>query len=224
MTSQRRPEKRQSISPSRTQIRRKSEAQTPTIPQSNASAARQPDGAHGERRHHRPHQEAAVAGADQDPVEREDGAVQRLHQREEDPDLLRPLDDELVTRERVRQDALQSASMTAPKTTPAETESQIIRTLASHARSVSPAPRPRPTITWPAIAIASRTKARKIQSWNAIWCAASEASPKRGDHGAGEGEGGEQRRGADEEVAPDHEQPPHQRREPAARRRGRRGG
>ena len=69
--------------------------------------------------------------------------------------------------------------MTAPKTTPAKTESQIIRTLASHARSVSPAPRPRPTITWPAIAIASRTKARKIQSWNAIWCAAREASPKR---------------------------------------------
>ena len=31
----------------------------------------------------------------------------------------------------------------------------------------------------PAIATASRTSARKIQSWNAIWCAAIEASPKR---------------------------------------------
>ena len=44
---------------------------------------------------------------------------------------------------------------------------------------MSPAPRPRPTSTWPAIAIASRTNARKIQSWKAIWCAASEASPNR---------------------------------------------
>ena len=31
----------------------------------------------------------------------------------------------------------------------------------------------------PAIAIASSTSARKIQSWKAIWCAASDASPKR---------------------------------------------
>jgi hypothetical protein len=54
-----------------------------------------------------------------------------------------------------------------------------MRTLAAQARSASPPPSPRPTITWPAIAIASRTKARKIQSWNAIWCAASDASPNR---------------------------------------------
>ena len=31
----------------------------------------------------------------------------------------------------------------------------------------------------PAIATESRTSARKIQSWNATWCAAIEASPKR---------------------------------------------
>ena len=31
----------------------------------------------------------------------------------------------------------------------------------------------------PAIATASSTSARKIQSWNAIWCAAIDASPKR---------------------------------------------
>ena len=42
-----------------------------------------------------------------------------------------------------------------------------------------PAPSIRPTITWPAIAIASSTSARKIQSWNAIWCAPIAASPKR---------------------------------------------
>ena len=43
---------------------------------------------------------------------------------------------------------------------------------------------------WPAIAIASSTSARKIQSWNAIWCAASGASPSRVDDGAGEDERG----------------------------------
>ena len=32
---------------------------------------------------------------------------------------------------------------------------------------------------WPAMATESRTSARKIQSWNATWCAAIEASPKR---------------------------------------------
>ena len=32
---------------------------------------------------------------------------------------------------------------------------------------------------WPAIATESRTSARKIQSWNATWCAAIDASPNR---------------------------------------------
>ena len=37
----------------------------------------------------------------------------------------------------------------------------------------------RPTITCPAIAIASSTSARKTHSWNAIWCAPSDAAPIR---------------------------------------------
>src|SRR2546430_1186617 len=37
------------------------------------------------RGEHRPHQEAGVAGADEDPVEGEDGAAERLHQGEERP-------------------------------------------------------------------------------------------------------------------------------------------
>ena len=92
VTSQRRPAKRHPISASRTQIRTKSAAQTPTIPQSKTSAASETSARDRERRDHRPHQEPPVAGADQDPVEREDGAVQRLHQREKEPDRLRPLD------------------------------------------------------------------------------------------------------------------------------------
>ena len=44
-----------------------------------------------------------------------------------------------------------------------------MRTLASYARSGRPAPSSLPTMIWPAIAIASSTSARKIQSWNEIW-------------------------------------------------------
>ena len=99
--------KRQHIRPRRTQIRTNRAAQTPTIPQSNSSAASETTARGRECAHHRPHQEAAVAGADQDPVEREDGPVQRLHQHEQGPDRLHPLDHRLVARERVRQDALE---------------------------------------------------------------------------------------------------------------------
>ena len=85
VTSQRRPANRHDISASRTTISAAIAAQTPTTPQSKASAAARRR-ADGESRDHRPGEERPVAGADQDPVEREDGTVQRLHQREEDPD------------------------------------------------------------------------------------------------------------------------------------------
>ena len=42
MTSQRRPRKRQNINPNRTTISAQRDAQTPTMPQSNASAASDP--------------------------------------------------------------------------------------------------------------------------------------------------------------------------------------
>ena len=62
---------------------------------------------------------------------------------------------------------------------PAATAQPIIRVAAARAPLASPAPSMRPTITWPAIAIASSTSARKTNSWNAIWCAPSEAGPMR---------------------------------------------
>src|SRR3954471_15164814 len=40
---------------------------------------------------HAPHEEARVARADEDPVEREHRAVERLEQREQQPDLVRPV-------------------------------------------------------------------------------------------------------------------------------------
>ena len=54
--------------------------------------------------------------------------------------------------------------------------------------SPSPAPSIRPTSTWPAIAIASSTSARKMNSWKAIWWAPSDAAPMRAQHGAGDDE------------------------------------
>ena len=48
----------------------------------------------------------------------------------------------------------------------------------------SPAPSARPTITWPAIAIASSTSARKMKSWKAIWWAPSDGcADARADRG-----------------------------------------
>ena len=55
----------------------------------------------------------------------------------------------------------------------------IIRPAAARAPDPSPAPSMRPTMTCAAIATASSTSARKTNSWNAIWCAPSEAAPTR---------------------------------------------
>ena len=54
-----------------------------------------------------------------------------------------------------------------------------MRLAAARAPSASPAPSIRPIITCPAIAIASSTSARNTHSWNAIWCAPSDAAPIR---------------------------------------------
>ena len=73
-------------------MRTTSAAQTPTMPQSNGER-RERTAAHATNATTIDHiEERPVAGADQDPVEREDGAVQRLHQREERPERLRPLE------------------------------------------------------------------------------------------------------------------------------------
>ena len=72
-----------------------------------------------------------------------------------------------------------SASRATANAQPSSTDQPIIRTAAARAPSGSPAPSMRPTITWPAIAIASSTSARKMKSWNAIWCAPSDDAPTR---------------------------------------------
>ncbi len=64
-------------------------------------------------------------------------------------------------------------------TSPAASESSIMRRAAAKASSASPAPSARPTMTWPAMAIASSTRARKPKSWKAIWWAATVAAPMR---------------------------------------------
>ena len=54
------------------------------------------------------------------------------------------------------------------KIAPSATDQPIIRTAAAWAPASSPAPSIRPTITCPAIATASSTRARKMKSSNAI--------------------------------------------------------
>ena len=71
------------------------------------------------------------------------------------------------------------ARKTPPMTSPATSDSSIMRRAAAKASSASPAPSARPTMTCPAIAIASSTRARKPKSWKAIWWAATVAAPMR---------------------------------------------
>ena len=70
----------------------------------------------------------------------------------------------------------QDQRRTAP---PIATDQPIMRIAAARAPSASDAPSIRPIITCPAIAIASSTSARNTHSWNAIWCAPSDAAPIR---------------------------------------------
>ena len=60
-----------------------------------------------------------------------------------------------------------------------------------------------PTRAWPAIAIASSARARNVQIWNAIWCAATATSEMRAATAVVRRSASEQRAGADDEVAAD---------------------
>ena len=72
-----------------------------------------------------------------------------------------------------------SATSATPNPAPTTTDQRITRVAAARARAASPAPSRRPTSTCAAIASASSTSARNTNSWNAIWCAASDAAPTR---------------------------------------------
>ena len=85
VTSQRPRRNRVVISPSRTTISTRSAAHTPRMPQSASSVTRSTRRATDEGHEHRQREKRPVARADEDPVEREDGAVQRLHEREDRP-------------------------------------------------------------------------------------------------------------------------------------------
>ncbi len=62
----------------------------------------------------------------------------------------------------------------------------------------------------PAIAIESRTSARKTQSWKATWCAPIDASPNRVGDGSGEDERGDERRRPYEDPLAEREHAPGQ--------------
>ena len=84
-------------------MRTSSAAQTPVTPQSSCEGERRKDDEDGARGEHRPHEIARVSGADEDPVEREDGAAERLHHDEERPEERGLVEYGLVVGERGRE-------------------------------------------------------------------------------------------------------------------------
>ena len=78
------------------------------------------------------------------------------------------MEDARIARERPRQRMRERREHEGEGERRSTTDHPIMRTAASYAPSASPAPSIRPTITWPAIARASRTSARKMKSWYAI--------------------------------------------------------
>ena len=98
VTSQRPRRKRAVIAVRRTRISTTSAAQTPRIPQSPARAA-----SSTAAQAQNAATIARVAGADQDAVEREDRAVERLHECEERPQERGLVEDRVVAGERLRE-------------------------------------------------------------------------------------------------------------------------
>ena len=86
-------------------MRTTSAAHTPRIPHSCLERDQQHRRADEERPDHREREERPVARADEDPVEREDGPRQRLHEREERPQERRLVEHRAIAREDPRQDA-----------------------------------------------------------------------------------------------------------------------
>ena len=111
-------------------MRRKRAAQTPRTPPVGPDDDGEAGGAHRKGDRHRQGEIATVAGADQDAVDGEDDAVERLHQREQRPQQ-RALVEHLGIRRERAGDHAGEARRTTLKAAPTMTESQIMRTLAS---------------------------------------------------------------------------------------------
>ena len=125
--AQRRPRKRQPQVARRTRISAHEPGPDADDAQAERERAQCDRHEHPQRREqHPPHEKARVAGADQDAVEREDRAVDGLHEREERPDLLRSLDHPRVARERARQHVDQRRASQRPNNAPAATAHSII--------------------------------------------------------------------------------------------------
>ena len=196
-------------------MRTTSATQTPRTPQSPCDGRGEHGGADDERDAIDAAMYGPSLGADQDPVEREHGAVERLHEREDRPQQRALLEHGGVVAEHAGQHVRRArAGRRRTARRPRRRGRSCGRSRRTPARS-RPPPSSRPTMIWPAIAIASSTSARKIQSWKEIWYAAELRVAEACDDRAREDEDGDQRRRADEDELPDREQPRAQ-----ARRRG----
>ena len=150
----------------------------PKCPAASAIGAKQHERGEG----HRARDVARVPRADEDPVEREHDRADRLHQREQRPQVARlaPARPGRSVNARGRTSAARAGRRRTPSRRPATSRSSAAPRRGAPPRR--PAPSIRPTRTWPAIAIASSTSARKMNSWKAIWCAASAEARPRGEH------------------------------------------
>ena len=117
-----------------------SAAQTPRTPQSAHETTASAGDEHDEGDHHRQGEVRAVARADQDPVEREHGAVERLHQCEQRPEQSALREHLGVRCEDSRDHVAERRERRARTPAPTATESPIIRTLAANAASGRVAP------------------------------------------------------------------------------------
>ena len=137
VNAQREPANRPPHVTRRTAISATSPHQTPTMPQSLCSVSSTIGHVDGRCGQHSPHQEARVAGADQDAVEREHRAVERHHQREQRPDLLRLGDHRRVVGEQLAGRRRRARAGPAPNSAPIATDQPIIRIAAARAPSAS---------------------------------------------------------------------------------------
>ncbi len=112
-------------------MRTSSAAQTPTTPQPSARASAASDDEDGARGEHRPHEIARVAGADEDPVEREDGAAERLHRDEERPEERGLVEDVRVVVNAARQGVGERREDQRRRRAPIATDQPIMRSAAA---------------------------------------------------------------------------------------------
>ena len=196
-------------------------AHTPRTPQSLARRGDQHGGAGDEGDDHRGGDVRAVARADQDPVEGEDGAVQRLHEREDGPEERALREDGRVVGEDARKDVGERQETEGEDGSDDDRErdhpdARVERTLRASCAEL-PAD---DDLTGDRDRVEHEREEDPELERDLVGAELRIAEAR--DDGTGEQERADERRGADEEELADREQPPRRARAPARGRRDRR--